>query len=120
VNASDAARSELAKSIQAHIQNAFLHVQSSSGENWAEEAYVVEATSSATNAVMEKSQVVALWYDEKGLVPGSKPGTTYALAVMNISAAAEAVKTKIENKVKKEQEEKILNAISNDISSTGK
>jgi hypothetical protein len=110
--AADAARSELAKNIQAHVRNAFLHVQSTDGTNWAEEAFVVEATSSATDAVMANSQVVALWYDERGVVPGSMPGATYALAVMYVSVAAEAVKTKIENKMTKEQYEKVMNAIS--------
>lgn len=119
-NASDAARSELAKNIQAHVQNAFLHVQSTDGTNWADEAFVVEATSSATDAVMANSQIFALWYDEKGVVPGSNPGTTYALAILNISSATDAIKTKIENKVTKEQYEKIIKNMSKETSSLAK
>lgn len=58
--ASDDARSELAKNLQAKIRNAFLLVQSSDGTNWADKAFVVEATSSATDIVMKNSQIVAL------------------------------------------------------------
>jgi len=109
--AADAARSEMAKNVQAHVQNAFLVVQRTEGNPWADEAFVVEATSSATDAVMGESQVVALWYDELGVVPGSKPGTTYVLAVMNLSNAIEKIKTKIEHNVSEEEYEKIISVL---------
>jgi len=113
-SASDAARSELAKNLQGRIENAFLHVQSVGGENWAVNAFTVEATSWSTEIVMENSQVVALWYDEKGIVPGSQPGTTYALAVLNISSAEKVLNPKIENDVTPEQYEKIIESLSID------
>ena len=112
--AADSARNELAKNLQGRIENAFLSVQSSGKENWAAEAYTVEATSWSTDIVMNNSQIVALWYDEKGMIPGSQPGTTYALAVINFSNTETALKTKIENKVTPEQYEKIIKALSED------
>lgn len=115
-NAADAARSELAKNLQGRIENAFLSVQSTGGANCAVEAYVVEATSWSTDIVMNNSQVVALWYDEIGIVPGSQPGTTYALAVLNISSTTKALKPKIENNVTPEQYEKIIESLSKEFS----
>ena len=113
-SASDAARSELAKNLQGRIENAFLSVQSTGGANWAVEAYVVEATSWSTDIVMNNSQILALWYDEKGVVPGGQSGTTYALAVLNISSTEKALKPKIENDVTPEQYEKIIESLSKD------
>ena len=118
--ASDAARNELAKNLQARIRNAFLFMQSSDGRNWADEAFVVEATASATDIVMENSQITALWYDETGVVPGSTPSTTYALAVLNLAKATEVIKPKIENEVTSEQYDKIINAISTNPKNEGK
>ena len=113
-NAADNARGELAKNLQARIQNAFLAVQSTDGANWALNETVVESTSSATDVVMNESQIVAMWYDENGTLTGGEPGTTYALAVLNLKEATEKLKLKIENKVTPAQYEKIKAAISQD------
>lgn len=111
-NAADNARGELAKNLQARIQNAFLAVQSSDGSNWALNESVVEATSSATDVVMKESQIVSIWYDENGALPGGEPGTTYALAVLSLRNAAEKLKLKVDNKVTPDEYEKIREAIS--------
>jgi len=113
-NAADNARGELAKNLQARIQNAFLAVQSTDGANWALNETVVQSTSSATDIVMNEAQIVSMWYDEKGKMPGGEPGTTYALAVLYLHAAAEKLKLKIENRVTPAQYEKIREAISGD------
>ncbi len=111
-NASDNARGELAKNFQSRIRNAFLAVQSTDGANWALNETVVQATSSATDIVMNEAQIVSMWYDEKGTLPGGEPGTTYALAVLYLQEASEKLKLKIENKVTPAQYEKIREAIS--------
>lgn len=113
-NAADNARGELAKNLQARIQNAFLAVQSTDGANWALNESVVEATSSATDVVMKESQIVSIWYDGNGTLPDGEPGATYALAVLYLQDATEKLKLKIENKVTPAQYEKIRETISGD------
>jgi len=113
-NAADAARKELAKSLQGRIESAFLSVQSSGGNSWADEAYTVEATSWSTDIVMNNSQIVAMWYDGKGVVPGGDPGATYALAVIDFDNTEKALKPKIENNLSPEEYEKVLKALSED------
>ena len=63
---------------------------------------------------MNKSQIASMWYDETGTLPGGEPGTTYALAVLNLHDATEKLKLQIENKVSPAQYEKIKAAISGD------
>ena len=111
-NAANDARGELATNLQARVQGAFLLVKRSGGGGFVDQAYIVDATAVATDTVMEESQIVSIWFDENGVVPGGNQGTTYALAVMAVSKATSAIKTKIENVVSEEDSKKILNAIS--------
>lgn len=110
--AADDARGELATNLQARVQGAFLLVQKSGNRGFIDEAYIVDATATATDIVMKESQIVSIWFDEHGEVPGGDQGTTYALAVMTVSKATSAIKTQIVNDVTDEEAEKIIDAIS--------
>ena len=82
--ASDAARKELAKSLQSHVESVILVIQRSNNRSTVSEAFVVEATSVATNAVTDNATVVAIWTDLNNIVPNGDPEATYALAMIQV------------------------------------
>lgn len=77
-NASDSARKELAKSLGGRVQSVLLYINKKSGSS-AEEQYIVEATSWATDLVLSGSTIISTWLDVSGSVPNGAKGFTYAL-----------------------------------------
>lgn len=79
VRAADVARVELAKALASHIQDFVLIVETESGLQTVDEAYIVQVLTSATDIVMEHGEIVAYWVDRQSLVPNGEEGATYAL-----------------------------------------
>lgn len=67
------------------MKNFVFVLETESGLETAEEVYIVEATTSATEIVLEQAEIVAFWVDRKGLVPGGKKGATYARGRLTLS-----------------------------------
>lgn len=84
-NAADDARKELSKSLQAKVESIIVIIEQSDSRSYYNEAFVLQATSLATNVVTEKSQILEYWVDSEGLVPNAEQGTTYALAVLSLN-----------------------------------
>lgn len=84
VRAADDARKELAKSIGGRVQSVLL-IQETRTETRLDEAYHISATSWSMDVISLCAQVVASWKDLRGRLPSSNPGTTYALAMLDLS-----------------------------------
>lgn len=78
-NASESARSELARTIQVKITTVMYDEQTTHGQ-FVEQAIVQQVVGSLSDVVLSGAQVMEVWYDAYGNV--SRNGMTYALACM--------------------------------------
>lgn len=92
VSAGEAARAELARSVQVKITSVMYQEESSSG-GYVDQAFVSEVVGSISDVVLAGSQVMESWYDESGSV--SKKGMTYALACMPTDQSAAQLAEKL-------------------------
>jgi hypothetical protein len=92
-HAGEAARNELARTVQVKISAAMIDVETSRGAS-VQESFVQEVVGSISDVVLSGAQVMEVWYDARGAV--SRQGMTYALACMptdqSVAALAEKLK----------------------------
>jgi hypothetical protein len=93
-NASDAARAELAKTIQVKISTVMYDEINSHGGGWTEEVSVQQIVGSISDVVLSGAQVVEVWFDEHGVV--DREGMTFALACMPTDASMKELAAKLE------------------------
>lgn len=79
VNAAEAARGELARTIQVKVTAVMYDEQTTSG-SYVDQAIVTETIGTISEAVIAGAEVVSYWFDATGAV--SRSGMTYALACM--------------------------------------
>lgn len=93
VNAAEAARNELARSIQVHISSVMYDTETSRGGSVRQ--YIVSEVVSAVNeGVLAGAEIIAYWYDSTGAVSGK--GMTYALACMATNQSVAQLAEKLE------------------------
>ncbi len=91
--AADHAREELAKSLAGRVQSVVTVEQTQKGTG-VQTVSATEATAWATDIVVSSSQVVATWVDVNGKYQNGKPGTTYALGLLDLGNVTPEVKSK--------------------------
>lgn len=79
-HAAEAARNELARTIEVKVTSVMYDEQSTSG-SYVDEAFVQQVVGTMSDVVLAGAQIVETWYDELGSV--SRRGMTYALACMS-------------------------------------
>jgi len=94
-NASEAARNELAKTIQVKISTVMYDEINSHGGGWTDEVSVQQIVGSISDVVLSGAQVMEVWFDEYGVV--DRDGMTYALACMPTDKSMEELATKLES-----------------------
>jgi hypothetical protein len=105
VYAAEAARNELAKTIQVTIYSVMYDYESSRGGSV--RSYIVsEVESSVLAGVLSGAEVSSYWFDETGAVSGR--GMTYALACMRTDASVEQLAAKIKEAYPPEEQEEAL------------
>lgn len=77
--AADAARNELARTIEVKVSSVMYDEQTIRG-SYVDEAFVQQVVGTMSDVVLSGAQIVESWYDELGSV--SRRGMTYALACM--------------------------------------
>lgn len=93
VNAAEAARNELARSIQVHISSVMY--DSATNRGGSVRQYIVSEVVTAVNeGVLSGAEIVSYWYDETGAV--SRKGMTYALACMDTNQSVADLAAKLE------------------------
>jgi hypothetical protein len=93
VNAAEAARNELARSIQVHINSIMYDTETSRGGHV--QSYIVSEVVTAVNeGVLSGAEILSYWFDASGAV--SRQGMTYALACMDINQSVADLAEKLE------------------------
>lgn len=93
VNAAEAARNELARSIQVHISSVMYDSDTQRGG--AVRQYIVSEVVTAVNeGVLSGAEIVSYWFDATGAV--SRKGMTYALACMDTNQTVAELAAKLE------------------------
>ncbi|MCB9645307.1 MAG: LPP20 family lipoprotein [Deltaproteobacteria bacterium] len=93
VNAAEAARNELARSIQVHISSIMYDTETSRGGSV--QNYIVSEVVTAVNeGVLAGAEILSYWFDGTGAV--SRTGMTYALACMDINQSVSDLADKLE------------------------
>jgi hypothetical protein len=77
--AAEAARNELARTIEVKVTSVMYDEQTMRG-TYVDEAFVQQVVGTMSDVVLSGAQVMETWYDELGAI--SKRGMTYALACM--------------------------------------
>jgi hypothetical protein len=91
-HAADAARNELARTIQVKISSVMYDYQDNSGSH-TDQSFVQEVVGSISDVVVSGAQVLEYWYDESGSV--SRRGMTYALACMDTNQSVAELAEKL-------------------------
>jgi hypothetical protein len=84
--AAEAARAELARTIEVRVESVMLDYQSTEG-SWVRRSDVVSVVESVADGVVHGAEVRATWRDDRGAVLA--PGMTYALACLRTDAPVE-------------------------------
>jgi len=92
--AAENARKELARSLHVDIKSIMVDISSEKGGDIAEGS-VMEASSWASEAVLNESEITSYWYDEEGIASFRKKGITYALACMPLKNTAQEISHKL-------------------------
>lgn len=79
-HAAEAARNELARTIEVKVTSVMYDEQSTRG-SYVDEAFVQQVVGTMSDVVLAGAQILETWYDELGSV--SRRGMTYALACMS-------------------------------------
>jgi hypothetical protein len=90
----EAARSELARTVQVKISSVMLDEQTVRGTH-VEQSVIQEVIGSISDVVLSGAQVMEYWYDDNGSV--SRRGMTYALACMATDQSAAELAEKLKN-----------------------
>jgi hypothetical protein len=106
VQAGEAARKELARTIQVKISSVMIDQQSTRG-SYVDESFVEDVVGTISDVVLSGAQVMETWFDDRGSV--SRRGMTYALACMptDQSVAQLAEKLKASAPAGEDQQAKI-------------
>jgi hypothetical protein len=81
IYSAEAARNQLAATLQVTVQSVMVDVQSSLGADQVDQAYVQQVQSYASDAVVSGAQIVSYWADDTGV--RGRTGATFALACMS-------------------------------------
>ncbi len=103
VHAAEAARGELAKSIEVQVTSVMYDEQSSAHGRDIDQAVVTQVVGSITEGVLSGSEVLAYWFDDVGTV--SRVGMTYALACMSTSQSVAQLADKLKEAYQGEDRE---------------
>lgn len=93
-NASEAARNELARTVQVKISTVMYDEVNSHGGGFTDEVSIQQIVGSISDVVLSGAQVVEIWFDEHGVV--DRDGMTYALACMPKDASMKEFAEKLE------------------------
>jgi hypothetical protein len=93
VYAAEAARNELARSVQVHISSIMYDSESTSGGD-VRQYIVSEVTTAVQDGVVSGAEVLEYWYDDHGAV--ARKGMTYALACMSTDQSSAQLAEKLE------------------------
>jgi hypothetical protein len=93
-NASDAARNELAKTVQVKISSVMYDEINSHGGGWTSEVSVQQIVGSISDVVLSGAQISEVWFDEHGVV--DREGMTYAMACMPTDKSMQELAAKLE------------------------
>jgi hypothetical protein len=93
IHAAEAARNELARSVQVHINSIMYDYDSTSGGS-VRQYIVSEVTTAVQDGVVAGAEILEYWFDEHGAV--SRRGMTYALACMSTDRSAAELAEKLE------------------------
>jgi hypothetical protein len=103
VHAGEAARNELARTVQVKISSVLLDEQTNSGSH-IDEQFQQEVIGSISDVVLAGAQVMESWYDDAGSV--SRRGMTYALACMPTDASVAQLAEKLKASAEQAGEDK--------------
>ena len=106
--AAEAARNELARSIEVHITSVMVDVETSRGGS-VNQYIVSEVTSLVENGVVQGAEVVSYWYDPVGSV--SRRGMTYALACIRTDQSLERLTESLKTAYPEEEDQEKVEAI---------
>ncbi len=93
VNAAEAARNELARSIQVHISSVMYDTSTQRGGG-VRQFIVSEVVTAVNEGVLSGAEILAYWFDATGTV--SRDGMTYALACMDTKQSVADLAAKLE------------------------
>jgi hypothetical protein len=93
-NASDAARNQLAKTVQVKISTVMYDEINTHGGGWTDEVSVQQIVGSISDVVLSGAQIAEVWFDEHGVV--DRDGMTYAMACMPTDASMKELAAKLE------------------------
>lgn len=88
----EAARNELARTVQVKISSVMYDEQTVRGSH-VDEVFVQEIIGSISDVVLSGAEVLEYWYDERGAI--SRRGMTYALACMSTDQSAAQLAEKL-------------------------
>lgn len=108
VYAAEAARNELARTIQVTIYSVMYDYESNRGGS-VRQYIVSEVESAVAGGVLSGAEVSQYWYDQYGTVSGA--GMTYALACMRTDESVEALAEKIKEAYPEEEREAALEGV---------
>ena len=106
--AAEAARNELARSIQVTITSIMVDVETSRGGS-VNQYIVSEVTSFVENGVVQGAEIVSYWYDPLGAV--SRRGMTYALACIRTDVSLENLTTSLKEAYPDQEDQQKVQAI---------
>lgn len=101
-NAAEAARGELARTIQVKVTAVMYDEQTTRG-SFVDQAIVTETIGTISEAVIAGAEVVSYWFDATGAV--SRSGMTYALACMRTDQSVEELAARLKEAFPDEQDE---------------
>ncbi|CAN0520391.1 unnamed protein product, partial [Laminaria digitata] len=93
VNAAEAARNELARSIQVHISSIMYDTSTTRGGS-VRQHIVSEVVTAVNEGVLSGAEIIGYWYDARGSV--SRVGMTYAYACMDTTQSVADLAAKLE------------------------
>lgn len=106
--AGDAARAELARSVQVKITSVMYQEESTRGA-YVDQAFVSEVVGSISDVVLSGATVMETWFDEGGSV--SRKGMTYALACMPTDASVAQLAEKLKAAAPAEEDKDKIAAV---------
>ncbi len=106
--AAEAARNELARSIQVTITSIMVDVETSRGGS-VNQYIVSEVTSFVENGVVQGAEIVSYWYDPLGTV--SRRGMTYALACIRTDVSLENLTASLKEAYPDQEDQQKVQAI---------
>jgi len=101
IYAAENARAQLAQTLSVRVQTVMVDIQTSNSQD-VDQAYVMQAQSFATDAVIAGAQIISYWYDETGSRGRSK--ATYALACIDTNMSVAELNSRLQQAYPKDKD----------------